>query len=84
MDFTVSVNCRKKIKESEKSSLGADKKLWHVSVTVIPIVIFALETVPKGLGNRLRELKVRGKIETIQTRAMLKSARILKRVLEIL
>ena len=48
----------------------------------IPIVIGALGMVPKGLERSLEELEIRGRIETIQTTALLRSARILRRVLE--
>ena len=47
--------------------------------TVIPIVIGVLGMVPKGLK---KGLEIGGRIETIQTTALLKSARILGRVLE--
>ena len=51
---------------------------------VIAIVISALGTVPKGLagGGGLEELEIGGRIETIQITALLRSARILRRVLE--
>ena len=49
-------------------------------ITVIPIVIGALGTVHKGLEMGLKELNIGGQIETT---ALLKSARILSRVLEI-
>ena len=51
-------------------------------MTFIPIVIDALGTVTKGLIQRLEDLEIRGQVETIQTTALLKSARILRRVLE--
>ena len=51
-------------------------------VKVVPIVIGALGTVPKNLEKSLSELKIKGRIETIQTTALLKSARIIRRVLE--
>ena len=50
-------------------------------VTVMPIVIDALGTVPKSLEERLEELENRGKIETIQITAMLRSTIILRIVL---
>ena len=53
-----------------------------MKVTVIPIVFGALGIVPKGLGKRLGELEIRGRIETILTTALLQSTRILRRVLE--
>ena len=49
---------------------------------VIPIVVGGLGTVPKSLGKIEEELEIRGRIETIQTTALLKSARILRRVME--
>ena len=52
-------------------------------VTVILIVVRALGMVPKGLERELKELEIRGRIKTIQTTALLRSARILGRVLEI-
>ena len=58
------------------------KKLWNMKVTVIPIVIGALGTVTKGLIQGLKDLEIRGRVETIQTTALLRSARILRRVLE--
>ena len=48
---------------------------------MILIVVGALETVFKGLKDKFGELKIRGRIKTIQTTALLKSARI-RRVLE--
>ena len=41
-------------------------------MTVIPIVVGTLGMVPKGQENRLGELEIRGRIETIQTPALLK------------
>ena len=49
----------------------------------VNIVVGALGTVPKHSEKRLEDLEIRGRIETIQTTALLQSARILRRVLEI-
>ena len=49
---------------------------------VIPILIGVLSTVIKGLIKGFEDLEIRGRIETIQTTALLRSARILSRVLE--
>ena len=49
---------------------------------VISIVIGALGIVFKGLGRGLKQLEVRGHAETIQTTALIRSASILRRVLE--
>ena len=51
-------------------------------MTAIPIVTGALGTVTNGLVQGPEELEIRGRMETIQTTALLISARILRRVLE--
>ena len=53
-----------------------------MKVTMIPIVIGAFGTVTKGLLKGLENLEVGGRVVTIQTTALLRTARILKRVLE--
>ena len=50
---------------------------------MIPFVIGVLGTVTKELVQGLKDLEIRGREETIQTTALLRSARILRRVLEI-
>ena len=82
MDFDVSADHRIKLKESEKKDKYFDfarelKKLWNMKVTIIPIVIGAFGTVTKGL---YKELEVGERVETIQTTALLRTARILRRV----
>ena len=41
-----------------------------MKVTVIPIVIGALRTIPKGLIKELEDLEIREQEETIQTTAL--------------
>ena len=92
MDFTVPADLRIKLEESEKRDKYLDlarklkktkQQLWNMKVTVISIVSGALGTVTKGLlVQGLEDLKIRGRVETIHTLALLKSARILRRVLE--
>ena len=53
-----------------------------MNVTIIPIVIGSFGTVTKGLLKGIEDLEVGGRVETIQTTALLKTARILRRVLE--
>ena len=53
-----------------------------MKVTIIPIVNRALGKVTLGLIRRQEGLKMRGRVERIQTTALLRSARILRRVLE--
>ena len=56
--------------------------IFNFSNHSIPMVVGALGAVPKGLANRVEGLEVRGRIETIQTTALIRSTRILIRVLE--
>ena len=58
------------------------KKLWNMKVTIIPIVFGALDTVTKGLVQEQEDLEITGQVETVQTTALLKSVRILRRILE--
>ena len=58
------------------------KRLRKMKVMVIPIIVGALGTVKKTSKKRLAELEIRGRIKTIQTTALLGSARILRRVRE--
>ena len=53
-----------------------------MKVTIVPIVIGALGTVTKGLLKSLEDMEVGGRVETIQTTEFLRTARILRRVLE--
>ena len=58
------------------------KKLWNMKVTIVPIVSGALRTITEGLLKGLEDLEVGGRVETIQTTALLRTVRILRRVLE--
>ena len=53
-----------------------------MQVTIIPIVIGTFGTVTKGLLKGMEDLEVGGRVETIQTTALLRTARIPRRVLE--
>ena len=53
-----------------------------MKVTIIPIVIGAFGTVTKGLLKGLEDFEFGGRVKTIQTTALLRTARILRRVLE--
>ena len=86
MDFTVPADYWIKLKESEKKNKYHDlarelKWFWNLKVTIIPIVIEALDTVTKGFVKGLVDLKIRGRAETFETTALLRWARILSRVL---
>ena len=51
------------------------------NVAIISVVTDALVTVNKGLVKRLEYLEITGWVETVQTRALLRLARILRRIL---
>ena len=53
-----------------------------MKVTITPIVIGALRTVTKGLLKGLNDLEFGGPVETIQTTALLRTPRIMSKVLE--
>ena len=55
----------------------------YIQVKIIPIVIGAFGTVTKGLLKGLEDLEVGGRVETIQTTALLRTARILWSLLDI-
>ena len=54
----------------------------NMKVTFIPFVIGGLGTVIEGLLKGMEDLEIRGRVETIQTTTLLKSARIPRRVLQ--
>ena len=87
VDFAVPVDQRINLKECEKKDKYVDlarefKKLWNMKVTIVPIVIGAFSAINKGLLRGLEDLEVGGRAETIQMTALLRTARILIRVLE--
>ena len=87
MDFAVQVDHRVKLKECEMRDKYLHltkelKKLYNIKVTIIPIVVGALGGVTKGFVQGLENLEIRGRVETVQITALLRSARILRRVLE--
>ena len=86
-NFAVLADHRIKLKECEKQDKYLDlarelKKLWNMDVTIVPIVIGAFGTVTKGLLKGLEDLEVGSRVGTIQTTALLKTARIPRKVLK--
>ena len=53
-----------------------------MKVTIVPILIGAFGKVNKGLSKGLEELKVGGRVETIQTTTLLTKPGLLRRVRE--
>ena len=87
VDFAVPVDHRINLKESEKKDKYLDlarelKKLWNMKVMIVQIVIGALGIITKGLLKSLEDLEFTGRVETIQTTALLRTDRILWWILE--
>ena len=87
MELAVPANSWIKLKECKKKNKYLDlarelKKLWNMRVTIVPIVIGAFGTVTKGLLKGLENLQVGGRVDTLQMTALLKTVRILRRILE--
>ena len=87
VDFVVPADHWVKLKESKKRDeyvyLSRElKKLCNLKVTVLPILNVGLDIVTKGLVQRVEDLEIRGQVETVQKIAVLRSTRILRRVLE--
>ena len=53
-----------------------------IVIPVILIVIGALGIIPKGFLKELEDLEIRRQVEIIQSTVLLRSARILRKVLE--
>ena len=71
VNFAVLADYRVKLKESENKDKYLDlarelKKLWNMKVTVVAIVICALSTITKGLMQGLKDLEIRGLVETMK------------------
>ena len=90
MDFAFPDNHRVKLKESEKKDKYLDltrklknkQKLWNMKVTFIPIIIGDLCMVTNRWIRGQEDLEIKGRVENLQNISLLKSARILRRVLE--
>ena len=87
VDFAVPADHSIKLKECKKKNKYLDlarelKKLWNTKVRIVQIAIGAFGTVTKGLLKDLEDLEVSWRVETIQTTALLKTSRILRRILE--
>ena len=86
MDLAVPADDRVKMKETEKRDKYLDlskelKKLWSMKVPVIPIIVEARRKVTKGFIQELEDLEICRPVEAIQTTALFRSVRILRRVL---
>ena len=86
IDFAGPYNGRVQNKELEKIEHCQDlaresRKIWNMKNKVIPLVIFALGTSP--IRNCSKEIGIETQITELQKTALLNTARILRRVLEV-
>ena len=83
MDLATPADHRVKLKESKTRDKYLDlaRELKNYG-TVTQIVSGGLGTVTKGLLQGLEGLEIKGRLQTIQTTALLRSVKILRRVLE--
>ena len=49
--------------------------MWNITVTLIPVVIGAVGTITKRVVQGMEDFQI-GEVETVQTTALLRSARI--------
>ena len=88
IDIAVPGDSRVELKEKEKVQKYQDlarelRKLWRVKVKVVPLVVGALGTIPKALEKSLESIGSTVKVELLQKAALLGTARILRKTLEI-
>ena len=88
IDIAVPGNIKTQLKEDEKIEKYEDlrreiSKLWGLQTTVFPIIIGALDTITDCLTFLLAMVRVSFSFETIQKSALLGSAHILRKVLDI-
>ena len=87
VDFAVLDDHRIKLKECEKKDKYLDharelKKLYNMKATIFPSVIGCFSSVTKEILKGLEDLEFGGRVKTIQMTALLRTARILRRVLK--
>ena len=76
------------LNEIEKKSTYKDleleiQRMWQMKTEVIPVVVGALGTVKKGMVENIKKVSERATVTEIQKICMLRSARILRKVLSV-
>ena len=88
IDIAVPADVRVEEKEREKEEQYQDLKreigrLWNLKkVEVVPVVIGALGSVTKEFDRRIEKLGITFNVGVVQKTALLRTARILRKVLE--
>ena len=75
-------------KETEKYEKYQDlareiKRIWKSRTKVVPVVVGALGSVSKKLAGKLKQLGIKDQTRTMQKSALLGSAHILRKVLNV-
>ena len=75
-------------KETEKYEKHQDlareiKRIWKSRTKVVPVVVGALGSVSKKLAGHLEQIGIKNRTRTMQKSALLGSAHILRKVLEV-
>ena len=88
MDIAVSGDSNVRQKETEEYEKYQDlareiKRIWKSRTKVVPVVVGALGSVSKKLAGHLEQLGIKDRTRTIQKPALLGSAHILRKVLEV-
>ena len=88
IDFAVPGDSRIEKKDKEKIEKYQDlrkelQKIWNVRVKIIPLVVGCLGAIPKQFGNFLKETGITAETEQVQKTVLLRTSRILRKVLEI-
>ena len=86
VDFAVPAEHRIKLKECEKKdkyfNIARESENCYMKVIIIPIEIGAFSTVTKGSLKGPVDLMVGGRLKTRQTTELLRTTRILRRVVQ--
>ena len=88
INFAIPYDSKTELKEQEKIEKYQDlrrelKKMWNIKVNISPIVMGAMGAIPKKLRKRLEQLGIKTRLVELQKSAILYTARILRKVLEI-
>ena len=88
IDFTVPEDSRIEEKKKDKIEKYQDlerelQKIWNVKVKIIPLVVGALDAIPKQFSNRLKQIGITVGTVQVEKTVLLGTARILRKVLEI-
>ena len=76
-------NKKKKSKEKYQELAREIKRIWKSRTKVVPVVVGALGSVSKKLAGHLKQLGIKDRTRTMQKSALLGSAHILRKVLEV-